>query len=531
MTKNWASSAASSLLDRAAELLSRKAYRDAHALCMQAIQQAPNDARIYYLLGILTGDHANHAKAIELFDRALALGPARADILAQKARNEIVLLKRDAAVKSADAAAALCPTDAFTLDTLGVVYSRAGLHGRATGFYEAATTAAPGVSAYWYNLGVARQFSGAMEGARKAFRTCIDRDPSEVRALAALVQITRQTPDDNHVTELEDIFPRVQQDPDEALRIGHALAKAHEDMNDPARAMRWLARAKAGKWASVNHKTAFDGAIFAAAMVNDGVSAQDGHADAAPIFIVGMPRTGTTLVDRILSGHSAVTSAGELADFGLSLKQLVGTPSNYVLDADTLEAARRVNPGELGRTYMERVRATLGLTGRFIDKMPLNAVYAPIILSALPNARVICLRRHPADTVLSNYRQMFSTRYPYYDYALNLEAAARYYVGFDRMIRHFSDTLPRDRFTQVHYENIVQDIEGETRRLLAFCDLPFEEDCVAFHKNAAPVATASSAQVRQPLYTSALARWKRYEAELAPALSILREAACLPEAD
>ena len=496
---------------------------------MQAVQAAPGDPRIYYLLGILTGDHANHAKAIELFDRALSLGPARADILAQKARNEIALLKREAAVKSADTAAELSPSDAFTLDTLGVVYSRAGLHDRATDFYEAATRAAPDVSAYWYNLGVARQFEGDMEGARDAFYACRQRNPDDIRALAALVQITRQTPDKNYVAELEAIFPHVAEDPDEALRIGHALAKAYEDMKDPACAMHWLARAKAGKWAAVGHDKAFDDAVFEAATANARKTLGTGHDEAAPIFIVGMPRTGTTLVDRILSGHSEITSAGELADFGLSLKQLARTPSNYVLDAETLKAAEQVDLAELGRAYMQRVKATLGLTGRFIDKMPLNAVYAPIILSALPNARVICLRRHPADTVLSNYRQMFSTRYPYYDYALNLEAAAHYYVGFDRMIRQFSDALPADRFIEVHYEAVVQDIETETRRLLEFCGLPFEAQCVDFHENAAPVATASSAQVRQPLYTSALARWKRYEIELAPALEILRAAGCLPD--
>ena len=176
---------------------------------------------------------------------------------------------------------------------------------------------------------------------------------------------------------------------------------------------------------------------------------------------------------------------------------------------------------------MGRGGATLGLSGRFIDKLPLNAIYAPIILSALPNARIICLRRHPADTVLSNYRQLFATRYPYYDYALNLEATANYYVGFDRMIRHFSDTLPADRFTQVHYEDVVADIEGEARRLLDFCGLAFEPQCIDFHRNTAPVATASSAQVREPLYTRALARWKRYEAHLGPALDILEAADCI----
>lgn len=498
---------------------------------MEALQRNPQEPRAYYLLGILTADHANHAKAVELFERALAFGPQPPQVLAQKARSEIALLRRDAAVRSADAAAQLSPKDAFTLDTLGVVYSRAGLHERSLDFYRRATATAPDIAAYQYNFGAALQFVGRMDEARIAYRRCLELDPTDTRALAAIVQITKQTRQANEIERLKAVFPRVAHDADDALRIGHALAKAHEDLNQPSEAMDWLAKAKAAKWAGVNHDAAFDDAVFDAAKATASLPMTGGHPQARPIFIVGMPRTGTTLVDRILSSHSAVTSAGELADFGISLKHLSGTRSKYVLDAETLTAAARVDLAGLGRAYMQRVEATLGLSGRFIDKLPLNAIYAPIILAALPDARVICLRRHPADTVLSNYRQLFATQFPYYDYALNLEAAARYYVGFDRMIRHFSDTLPTDRFTQVHYEDVVGDIEGQARRLLDFCGLPFEPQCLDFHQNAAPVATASSAQVREPLYTRALARWKRYEAELAPALDILEAAGCIEMAE
>jgi len=159
--------------------------------------------------------------------------------------------------------------------------------------------------------------------------------------------------------------------------------------------------------------------------------------------------------------------------------------------------------------------------------MPLNAFYAPLILKALPNARVICLRRHPLDTVLANYRQLFATSFSYYNYALNLETAAKYYVGFDRMIARFRETLPKDRFTEIHYEAIIADQEGETRRLLAFCGLDYDPACLAFHENSAPVATASSVQVRRPLYSSSLNRWRKVEEELAPAIAILNKAELL----
>ena len=225
-----------------------------------------------------------------------------------------------------------------------------------------------------------------------------------------------------------------------------------------------------------------------------------------------------------------MTSAGELTDFALCLKRMTGTSSRLVLDPETLETAGEADAAALGKAYRESVKASLGLEGRFIDKMPLNIFYAPLILRAMPNARVICLRRHPADTVLSNYRQLFATGFSYYNYSYDLTHTAQYYAGFDRMVRAFAEALPADRFTQVHYEEVVEDIEGEARRLLDFCGLDFEPACIEFHRNAAPVATASSAQVRQPLYRTSLDRWKRYRPGIDPALEVLVAEGVLPAA-
>ncbi|MBU2084864.1 MAG: sulfotransferase [Alphaproteobacteria bacterium] len=515
-------------LDEAAALLAARNYKSAHAICMDVLHADPTSAQAYYLLGILTADHANHAKAVELFERALHYNSDHAGALAQLARSQIARLNRDLSLEAARASAALQPEDAYTLDTLGVVFSRAGLHADAMPFYAAATKAAPGLADYHYNHGAALQFLGDMDAARAAFERCLAIDPLETRALSSIVQITRQTGGKNRLAELEAAFAATKDDADHALRTGHALAKAHEDIGNPAEALSWLVRAKAKKRQAIHHDPAFDTALFDAAQATIAqLSGKPGYADAAPLFIVGMPRTGTTLVDRILSSHSAITSAGELTDFGLCLKRQSATRSNYVLDPETLAAAGTLDLAALGKAYMDSVHSTQNIEGRFIDKMPLNAFYSALILAALPNARVICLRRHPADTVLSNYRQMFATSFSYYNYAFSLEDTARYYVGFDRMMKAFARALPADRFCEVHYENVVADIETETRRLLDFCGLPFEAACLAFHENAAPVATASSAQVRQPLYTGSLARWKRYEAGLTDALDILVQAGCM----
>ena len=510
----------STLLTRAEAALAAHDYRETHQLCMQALAQAPETPDAFFLLGVLTSEHDNHAKAVEIFDRAIRLAPDVARYHAWRGRSLIALNRRSEAIAAGQQAASCQPERAQTFDTIGVIFSRAGLHGQATAFYRQACARAPERADYWYNLGTAEQFQGHFEAAERALRETTRLVPGHVKAWSGLLQIVRQSAAHNDIPALEALFAQLN-DADERLYIGHALAKAHEDLGQTDEAMSWLARAKARKKAEIGYSFAQDAPLFAAARDSAHRPGGAGHPDQAPIFIVGLPRTGTTLVDRILSSHSQVVSAGELTDFSLALKRATRTPSPYVLDAETLRASEQVDFAGIGRAYMASARRIVPQAPRFIDKMPLNFLCAPLIHRALPNARIICLRRHPADSVLSNYRQHFATEFSYYNYALDLVEASEYYAAFDALITDYRQHLPADRFTEVSYEAIVADLEGEARRLIAFCGLDWEPACLEFHRNAAPVATASSAQVRQPLYSSSVGRWQRYREALGPALDVL----------
>jgi hypothetical protein len=236
-----------------------------------------------------------------------------------------------------------------------------------------------------------------------------------------------------------------------------------------------------------------------------------------------MPRTGTTLVERILSSHSQVATAGESQNFGVLLKRACGTTSSQVLDAATLEKSLGVDLQALGRDYLERTRPADQPQLRFVDKMPLNFFYLGHIARALPAASIVVLRRHPLDTGLSNFRQLFATGFSYYDYARDLRDIGRYYAQFDRLIAHWQATLP-GRVHEVRYEALVADQLAETERLLAHCRLPWEETCLRFERNERAVATASAVQVRQPLYASSVGRWRRYQRHLQPLIDELRTA-------
>lgn len=503
--------------------MARRAWREAHALCLAALEADPRDGRACFLLGVIAAEHGNHPQATALFARAVEAAPDVARHHAQHGRSLTALNRADAARAAAEAALALAPTDAHTLDTIGVVFSRTGLHERALPLFERAVALEPRNPSYQQNLGTARQFAGDFAGAEAAFRAAVAGDPGLYRAWWSIVQLSKQTPERNLIARLEPLFPAAEEaDPDRALHVGHALAKTLEDLGDDAGALGWLVRAKAARRAEVAHDPAKDAALFEAAAATGGPAAE-GASDDAPIFVVGLPRTGTTLVDRIITSHPGAVSVGERTDVALILKRMAGTRGQLVLDEATLAAAGSLDLAEAGRRYLAAMAPLAGGL-RTVDKMPLNVLYAGLILRMLPNARIVCLRRHPMDAALANYRQMFATRFPYYDYAYDLEHTAAYVAGFEGLADHWAATLPADRFTTLRYEALVADQEGETRRLLAFCGLDWDPRALAFHENAAPVATPSAVQVRQPIHAGSVGRWRRLGAALAPMAAVFRKA-------
>jgi tetratricopeptide (TPR) repeat protein len=503
-------------LQAASRKLSAGDARGAHALLAELVKAAPQVAEAHFMLGVIAAGRGEHKAALAAFGNTLKLKPGFVQAVAQSARSLDALGRREEALKAAEQAAGA--QDAYSLDTVGVVLTRAGLHERALEVYARAARAGNGAG-YWYNYAAALQFVGKFEEARAAYRECLKRDADHGPAWAGLVQITRQTREANEIAQLTHIAERHANDVQATRVLGHALAKAHEDLGEYSEAMAWLQRAKArlrGK-----HDARADEALFAAAERSVEAPEGNGFPGAAPIFVVGMPRTGTTLVDRILTGHSEVESAGELNDFPDALRRATGAEAKGLISPELIERAASADMEAVGRGYMAAVKSAMGFSGRFVDKLPLNAFLAPLILRALPDARVICLRRHPADTVLSNYRQDFGVSADMLDYAFDLEAAAKYHVGWGRMMNQFAGALPKNRFIEVAYEDLVADLEGQVRRLLDFCGLGFEEACLHFEENAAPVATASAAQARQPIYASSIGRWRKYRPAIDPALQVL----------
>lgn len=501
--------------EAARSALARGDMGAAHRFAGTMIKEDPGDAEGHFLLGAAESGEGRVRAALQHFQRAVALDP-QGEYRAQLARCQVLLRQDGAAAETLRAAEAAPPADALSHDTIGCVYARLGDHAAALPHFAEAVRLTPRNTEYRYNLAVTLNFLGRVDEADAALEALLALAPGEARAHHLLASLRKQSAERNHVVRLRRMLGQARQGRD-CLLLGYALAKELEDIGEPHAALDVLCAANDAHRAVLPYTFARDAALFdaveaACPLPHSGPDA----ADEAPVFVIGMPRTGTTLVDRILSSHPGMESAGELQAMPLAVKAAAATRSPLVMDPDTIAVAARTGMAAIGRDYLERAshhRRDPGL--RFVDKFPGNFFYAGFIAQALPKARIVCLRRNPMDTVLSNFRNLFAVSSRYYDYSYDLLDIAAYYARFDRLMAQWRGELG-ERLIEVRYEDLVADQEGETRRILAHCGLDWADSCLSFHTNAAPVSTPSAAQVRRPIYRDAVARWKRHAAMLEP---------------
>lgn len=511
------------LLGDAVAALNQRNFAAARALADQALATQPS-AGAHYIAGVAALEQQAVLDAQSHLRRAVAMAPAQPEFAAALARSLTITQDLSEALAEADRALAMAPSDPRLLDTLGVVYTQCNAHDRAADAFRGACALDPGNAGYRFNLGVSLMFHGDNAGAEEELDACVRLNPRNWRAHYTLSQLRKQTPDDNHLDRLRQVLAQAGGSATALVYVHMAIAKELEDLGRTTESFEHLVRGKSAPRKLLNYSSGRDAELFDA--LGDAVeNAADGpgHDSREPIFIVGMPRTGTTLVDRIVSSHSAVHSAGELHNFAVAWKRALGGPNFRMFNADDLRKVGSVDWAELGRRYVDSTRPVTGHTPHFTDKLPHNFLYLGFILKALPNARVVCVRRHPMDTCLSNFRQLFAPESPYFDYSYDLLDTGRYYLMFDALMRRWHAMFP-GRILDVAYEDVVDDLDTSVRGILDHCGLPFEAACLRFEQNSAPVTTASATQVRKPIYRSSMQRWKQYERELAPLARLFDDA-------
>jgi len=511
------------LLNKALACLANRDYKHAHQYCVQVIQQLGPHAHAYFLLGIIHIEIGQIDKAIALFDTSNDI-EKRPLTFAYMAK--CYALKGD--MQQALDCVEMAPVDslsrALDLDTVGVSLSRVGLHDKAKPYFDKALRLEPDNPQYNYNYAVSSKFAGTFKLARRHFEKAISLAPDFYQAHFALSDLGTSGIDDHCMSEntapqkrlqqLTALAANVENNPDARLHIGHALAKEYDTLGEYERAFKSLQHAKAPhRERSVAALKDYQSILETLKQNLHIQTAKSTQTSTAPIFVVGMPRSGTTLVERILSHHSDVASGGELQDFGVAVKQIAGTDSQLVLDKPTIEKAYRSNLSAIGERYLKRTAFLRQGHKHLVDKLPFNFFYVDLIRRALPNAKIICLQRNAMDTCVGNFRQLFSINSPYYAYAYDLEVVGQLYLGFNEWINHFADAYPESIHVQC-YEELAKNPEQEVKKMLAFCALPWEAQCLQVQDNTLPVSTASKVQVREPINTKSIGRWKRYDSQL-----------------
>lgn len=371
-----------------------------------------------------------------------------------------------------------------------------------------------GVSpAMLYARATALRHLGRMDEAADTFEQCIAADPLHAEAHWALAHHARTDPAGVRVPRLRKAVAHIAADHEDVIYLQYALFKELDDADRTEEAWAALERGAALKRKQIRHTPAQDDESYQQLRqlytreFATAPGASQARADHAPVFIVGLPRSGTTVIERMLGNHPQVRSAGELNDFAAQLSWEADRFMGEPLRQPDLEAVQGVDFEAVGRGYLERTQWRADGARLLIDKLPNNLLYAGFIHRALPDARIICVRRNPMDSCFSTFKHLFSGQS--YPYSYDLSEMAAQYRRFETLVEHWSKVLP-DRWLLADYEDVMREPEGWARHIAQFCGIEYDPAMIEIERNTAPAATASSSQVREGLHVRNIGSWQRY---------------------
>lgn len=485
------------------------------------LARLPQHPGAHYLCGIARLETGHLTRALAHLHTAAERVPDRADVLASYARALAEAQLHDQALRVITSAERHGPLDAPTCTTLALTLTRMQMHDRAAPLYAEAARQRPGDAHLHHHLALAHMFGGDLDAARREVEVCLRIDPGHWPAYDTRAELGGDNADDR-VREMETLLRANAQEPLAVEHLCMALSRECDRLGRSGEAFAHVSRAKALGRARQAYDAAADEQHFESLMRHAPAVADEtaGYPDPAPIFVVGLPRSGTTLVERILASHPRVQGLGELHQFGTALMRQTGTRSRDPLEPRTIRTAQEMEWHALGAEYLRATAHLRNDAERFVDKLPHNFLFLGHIANALPRAPLICLRRHPLDVCLGNYMQRFGEGSPLHAYSHDLLDIGRYYILFDRLMTFWKQRLP-GRILEVGYERLVDHQETVTREILAFCALPWDDTCLAFHRHGGAVGTASAAQVRSPIHRHSVGRWERYAEELEPLRDLL----------
>ena len=517
--KHFAVSVRHPELIQAIELMREGKLAKAERLAKDFLKRYPADVSAIRILADIGMQLGQFDDARNLLERCLQLAP---DFHLARHNYAVVLVRQqklEAASVEVEKLLAQEPDNPNFLILKGTILVRTGEHSQALEIYEHVLKDYPNQARAQMNYGHTLKTVGRLDESIEAYRQCIKLSPGVGEAYWSLANLKTFSFSDEDIELMRSQVATEGGDANDQAHIAFALGKALEDKKEFDESFRFYKRGNAIR--KVNHRhdvriNVYNSARQIKTFTTEFFAAREGQGCPAPdpIFIVGLPRAGSTLLEQILASHSQVEGTAELTDI-ITISRRLGkksreNPAGYYPEILTDLSPEKFR--ELGEGYLESTRIQRSDPPYFIDKMPNNFHHIGLIHQILPNAKIIDARRHPMGCCFSCFKQLFARGQTF---TYDLDYIGRYYRDYVILMDHWEKVLP-GRVLQVRYENMVSDTETQIRRLLDYCDLEFEEQCLRFYETERAIRTPSAEQVRQPIYTQGMDQWRNFEAHLDP---------------
>lgn len=479
----------------------------AHQLLVKQFQYDATDHFCYYLLAEVNIAAGDSYKAIQLIEKALTINNHPLYVLHL---SKLMILKGDVTMATSYYQEAIKYQGYGPLewDTLANIATRLGDYEHALAWQKIAYEAAPTHPKINYNLAIAYKINGQLDHAKTLLLALIKREPSYLQAHYSLAELNTSTEAKTHITELKKRLSSSLTATEQQM-IYHSLALNHEHIGDYEQAFSYFRDSKLAIKHQVNYE-ASKHQIFCQQLIalSEKIQLTAKNADFSPIFVMGMPRSGTTLVEKIINQSTEVTGLGELNDIAQLLQSTAA--SKHVLDISMIEQAfQKFKLDNPLNGYQSRCEGMM-TSSRSCDKQPFNFYFIDFILAAFPEAKIVCMLRDPVDSCIANYRQLYSPHSAFHHYSYDLQDIAHFYQDYKLLIKHFQKKYPNNVMIQ-HYEELVTDATLQTQTLFNFCNLQWQPSCLAFYKSNSASATASKVQIRQPLNSKSIGYWQHYQ--------------------
>jgi Tfp pilus assembly protein PilF len=496
-------------------------FEAAVLLISRAIKTKPKVAAYHFNLGLALQQQEMWGKASEAFRQAQKIDPAHSGALANLGQVLHKTGNLDEAITSLHKSLAIRPDNIIALNNLGLALQDKRQLVDAIENFRKAINIDPDFHEAHNNLGNVLEEQGHMEQAHASFRRAIKIKPDFVEAYRHLITSQKNSEIGPEMEAMESLLEKPDLLDLEKMHLNFGLAKAYEDLKDYEKSFEFVLEGNRLKRLSYKYNTQLNVTYFNYLKETFNAAFFEhrkgwGFRDETPIFIVGMPRSGTSLVEQILASHPLVAGAGELMDLATICHRHDKVKSKVFPDSILVQNTKEFS--SMGADYVHRLRTHSSSERHVTDKLPGNFPLIGMVKTILPGARVIHCRRNPVDNCLSIFKNYFLHEHPY---AYEMKELGSYHNLYRDLMAHWHGVLP-GFVHDVDYEKLVSDPEKQIRNLLDACRLPFDEACLSFYKTERPVRTVSVVQVRQPMYTDSVQAWKHYETQLQPLIAALK---------